>query len=257
MSRARRPRPPRSRPTTGKTSSTWKAWTGWAPSGGLGREPAPGRRAGARPEAQPRSSGRTAPGGTASSSSPPSQYASTTRSSSGSAMPLERAISSRYGHAPSNPWASSRIRRRSPPAGGFAEQLVGGVGSAVAEPVRTVRVAGEADRAGDVGRDHRVTRRRPARAATASRAMTTTTTATASDGLPGTTRRRRHVPLTAAASAAVIGAPRTRTLATTEAAARRRAASQVAVVDGEQCARPEAPGPLRRGQTRPGSAGGR
>ena len=162
-------------------------------------------------------------------------------------MPFERAISSRYGQAPSNPVASSRIRRRSPPLGRLAEQLVGRVRPAVAEAVRTVGVAREADRARDPAAIGRSRGPRPAprscRATEGRRTATAPTAERLMTDLAGQDRRRRRraVGDRGRCRTAVIGAPRTRTLATTVAGARRSAASQVADVGRQQGARAEAP----------------
>ena len=108
-------------------------------------------------------------------------------------MPFERAISSRYGQAPSKPSASSRIRRQVAAGDGLAEQLVGGVRAAVAEPVGAVRVAGETDRTGDVGGDHEVTAVTATRSRRERTAMTArTTTATGHDALADDDGRGRQ-----------------------------------------------------------------
>ena len=230
--------------------------------GRLRRQPAPRRRSRTRGRKRSSTDRANAAGRTASSRSPPSQYASTTRSSSGSAMPFDRAISSRYGHAPSKPRASSRIRRRSPPAVASPSSSSAASGSAVAEPVGAVGVPREADRTrcrSDGSGRARCRRsstciRRPTTGRTASPARATGWRARHDADGQGDHRLADRAggagtsPLTTAAKTAVTGAPRTSTLATTEAGARRRAASQVADVGGEEDARAEAPCPLRRGQ---------
>ena len=109
-------------PTLGKTSRTWNAWTGLAPEGALAGShvhagfPSRGRK-------RRRNDSPSRSGVTDSSRGLPSQYASTTRRSSGSAIALARAMSSscvRFAGAQSPATIgrargmSSGIRSRSP-----------------------------------------------------------------------------------------------------------------------------------------------
>ena len=90
----------------------------------------------------------------------PTQYASTTRGSSGSAMPFAPAISVRYGHAPSNVRASCAKPAVRLVRGAVLEQRPRLVGAAEPERVRRVRVAREQERPGGHDGAPRATGRR-------------------------------------------------------------------------------------------------
>ena len=139
----------------GRRRSTWKAWTGTAAETDACRpaSASPPFRARGRKRVVERLA-RDGRAGRRRSRSLPSQYASTTRRSSGSGRPFGRGDELEV--RPGALEAASELAERSlvVAARRLAEQLGDRVGAAVAEPVRPERVAGEQDGPGHRLVDH-------------------------------------------------------------------------------------------------------